>query len=90
MLGWVYTRFYLYAIVCYSTYAEAVLYIEPVWDPPRQLFLTYNTPYFFLVPLGILQLLIIYWFVLICRVAVRVITGTGAHDNRSSSDEASE
>ncbi|RKP10045.1 TLC domain-containing protein, partial [Thamnocephalis sphaerospora] len=87
MLAWIYTRFYLYAHVCYAAYAEGVMYLSPIWDPPRGLFLTLNTPYFFLTLFGALQILIIYWFALICRVAVRVITGTGAHDNRSSSED---
>ncbi|KAI8053475.1 TLC domain-containing protein, partial [Syncephalis plumigaleata] len=90
VLAWIYTRFYLYAQVCYAIYAEAEKYIEPIWDPVRGVFLTRNARVYFLALFAALQMLIIYWFILICRVLWRVVSGANAHDNRSSGSEEEE
>jgi hypothetical protein len=90
VLAWIYTRFYLYAQICYAIYAEAEKYIKPIWDPVRGVFLTRNARIYFLTLFAGLQVLIIYWFVLICRVLWRVISGANAHDNRSSGSEEEE
>lgn len=69
---------------------KGVLYLlEPLWDPEGLVCYNESVKWSFLSMLLFLQCLTIMWFVLIARVAVRVLSGTGAEDTRSD-DEAEE
>lgn len=64
--------------------------IEPFYDPTGHVCYTEGVKYAFLTPLILLQLITIFWFTLIMRVAVKVITGKGAEDSRSDDEDAGE
>ncbi|RIA93708.1 TLC domain-containing protein [Glomus cerebriforme] len=89
MITWVYTRHYLYGLIIWSTYAESCLpeNNKCIWDPLNGYWLTRWSKYIILFGLVLLQILMIYWFLLILRVAWRVITGKNAEDTRSDSEE---
>ncbi|KAJ2836328.1 Sphingosine N-acyltransferase lag1 [Coemansia erecta] len=84
---WVYTRHYLYIKIMYSIYSESLTYL-PVdnWDPKNGSYYTRNVLFNFSILLGILQLLIIYWFALVLRIVYRIIFLSNLEDSRSDSE----
>jgi len=89
MITWVYTRHYLYGWIIYSTWAEPCLpeNNKCIWDPLNGYWLTWWSRYIILFGLVLLQILMIYWFVLISRIALRVVTGKNAEDTRSDTED---
>ncbi|CAG8749228.1 13096_t:CDS:2, partial [Acaulospora morrowiae] len=67
-------------------WTEPQKYLEFKWSPEEEYYLTENVQRFFLILFSILQAIIVFWFYLICNVALRVIKGSNAHDNRSDSE----
>ncbi|CAG8447633.1 8043_t:CDS:2 [Ambispora gerdemannii] len=63
---------------------------EHKWSPEEEAYFSKNVLWFFMGLLLFLQAIIIFWFVLICQVAWRVIRGDNAHDNRSDSEDDEE
>lgn len=63
--------------------------LEPFLDSTGLVCYNHTIKWAFLTPLLFLQVLIVIWFAMIVRVAVKVIRGDGAEDNRSD-DEADE
>ncbi|KAG9289327.1 hypothetical protein G9A89_007888 [Geosiphon pyriformis] len=92
MLTWAYTRHYLYGWIMYSTFIESCLsQINPcIWNPMNGYWLTWWTKYIIGLGLILLQTLMIYWFALILRIALRVLKGKNAEDTRSDSEEDEE
>ncbi|KAL1916351.1 uncharacterized protein VTP21DRAFT_5968 [Calcarisporiella thermophila] len=86
VIAWVVTRHIFFPMIIYNTAVDSVKYIEPLWMPSEGRFFTQNTVYFFLTLFAILQLLLLFWFFLICRVVYSVVRGNAAHDNRSDSE----
>ncbi|OKL55529.1 hypothetical protein UA08_09218 [Talaromyces atroroseus] len=62
--------------------------LEPFRNPSGIICYSNNVRWGFLGALGFLQLLTVFWFVLIVQVAVRVIKGIGADDIRSDNDSS--
>jgi len=86
MVSWLVTRHCLFLIVIWSVTWDAHDYIPPVYDPARGLYLTRPALAGFIAMLLALQVLQCIWFWMICRVAWRVVTGTGAEDERSDEE----
>lgn len=63
--------------------------VEPFFDASGHVCYNETVKWAFLTPLIALQLITIAWFTLIIRVAMKVLRGDGAEDNRSD-DEADE
>ncbi|KAL4943877.1 TLC domain-containing protein [Aspergillus oleicola] len=63
--------------------------LEPFRRPSGTICYSDNIRLWFLGALGFLQLITMYWFVLIVRVAIRVIKGQGADDIRSDDEDES-
>ncbi|CAG8696057.1 8745_t:CDS:2 [Ambispora leptoticha] len=89
MITWAYTRHYLYGFITYSTVFEACLPdINPcIWDPLNGYWLHKWTRFIIALGLMALQILMIYWFVLILRIAWRVLNGKNAEDTRSDTED---
>ncbi|CAG8803713.1 23575_t:CDS:2 [Dentiscutata erythropus] len=89
MMTWAYTRHYLYGWIMYSTYFESCApeNNECIWDPLRGYWVTWWTKYIILLGLTLLQILMIYWFCLILRIAYRVVSGKNAEDTRSDTED---
>ncbi|CAG8454464.1 6363_t:CDS:2 [Scutellospora calospora] len=88
MIIWVYARHYLYGIVAYSLWADSCLpeNNECIWDPLNGYWLTWWSKYIILFGMLLLQILMIYWFILILRIAWKVANGQTAEDSRSDSE----
>ncbi|KAJ2722034.1 Sphingosine N-acyltransferase lag1 [Coemansia sp. Benny D115] len=88
ILSWVYTRHYLYMKILISVFFEShqVLGFDR-WNPEDGAF--YNRPIIgaFTVLLSLLQLLIIYWFMLVLRIVYRAIFFQDLDDSRSDSED---
>jgi acyl-CoA-dependent ceramide synthase len=61
-------------------------YLRPFWDADAKRCWTGVTRNGFLILLGSLQVLTICWFIMIARIAWKVITGKGAEDTRSDDE----
>ncbi|CAG8730563.1 3727_t:CDS:2, partial [Racocetra persica] len=88
MIVWVYSRHYLYWLVTYSLWADSCLpeNNECIWDPLNGYWLTPWSKYIVLLGMTLLQILMIYWFTLILRIAWKVVNGNNAEDTRSDSE----
>jgi len=86
MISWLITRHYFYGYIIYSTWTESQQYLEFKWSPEEEYFFTKNIQSFFLILFSILQAIIIFWFYLIFNIALKVIHGNNAEDNRSDSE----
>ncbi|KAJ1667740.1 Sphingosine N-acyltransferase lag1 [Coemansia sp. RSA 1813] len=88
ILSWVYTRHYLYFKIMYSIAFESTsMFNNDIWDPSNGSFYSYNVISTFGVFLALLQLLIIYWFVLVLRIIYRIIFYSNLDDTRSDSED---
>lgn len=65
-------------------------YLEPFQDPEGTVCFTNSIKWGFLSCLLFLQVLTLMWFVMICRVAVKVLKGGKADDTRSDDEEDEE
>ncbi|KAJ2607532.1 Sphingosine N-acyltransferase lag1 [Coemansia sp. RSA 1365] len=88
MLSWIYTRHYLYIKIMLSIIYESRQYIlNDIWDPTKGAYYNANVQLAFTLLLGILQLLLIYWFALVLRIVYRIIFLGNLEDNRSDSED---
>ncbi|EGW31685.1 uncharacterized protein SPAPADRAFT_62293 [Spathaspora passalidarum NRRL Y-27907] len=90
MVGWLVTRHGIYNYLFYHTWHNARrLMAESICDPTKiqKRCWTPTIINVFLGLLGGLQILIIIWMYFICKVAYKVITGSGAEDVRSDEDD---
>jgi len=89
---WVYTRHYIFGWILYSVWQELPLYLnKPGWDHATGYYYADWLKYLFLIALGALQGLMIYWFAMILRVVYRVATSDFTSDpTDGSSDEEEE
>jgi len=85
MLSWLITRQILFLLVIISAYTAPAL-VPFKWDAAAGHYLTPGIYYAFVSFLGALQLLLCIWFVMICRVAARVLSGNNANDVRSDDE----
>lgn len=83
MLAWIATRHVLYGIVLWSVYFELPSMLPYDWRPQDGYFNSFYSHQAFFGLLLALQLIIIVWFTMICRVAYRAVTGRGVDDERS-------
>ncbi|EAU84743.1 longevity-assurance protein [Coprinopsis cinerea okayama7 len=86
MVSWFVTRHFLFILVIWSAAYDATKYIPFVVDPSRGFYLTRTAYLAFVGMLIALQILQCIWFWMICRVAYRVVTGSGAEDTRSDDE----
>ncbi|KAI0796838.1 longevity assurance proteins LAG1/LAC1 [Abortiporus biennis] len=87
LLSWLVTRHFLFVIVIKSTYLDTARLIRFVWEPERDHYMTRGMYIGFVTMLTALQIIQLMWFWMIVRVAYRVISGQGAEDTRSDSED---
>ncbi|KAJ2308348.1 Sphingosine N-acyltransferase lag1 [Coemansia sp. RSA 2706] len=88
IMTWIYTRHYLYMKIMWSITFESAVYLkEDMWFPERGSFHTRTVLMGFSIMLGVLQLLIIYWFTLMMRIIYRIVFLSNLEDNRSDSED---
>ncbi|KAF9482436.1 LAG1-domain-containing protein [Pholiota conissans] len=86
LVSWLITRHFLFSIIIWSTIFVGPLYVEFKWDWEGGYYVTQHAYTGFWVMLLFLEVIQIIWFGMICRVAYRVITGSGAADTRSDDE----
>lgn len=86
MVSWFVTRHLLFPIVIWSTTFDLPVNIPYLLDKERGFYLTRSAHMVFVGALLALQVLQCIWFWMICRVAYRVVTGSGAEDERSDDE----
>ncbi|KAJ2809266.1 Sphingosine N-acyltransferase lag1 [Coemansia guatemalensis] len=87
-LSWIYTRHYLYIKIMLSIIYESRQYIPyDMWEPERGAHFNWEVKWTFVLLLGILQLLLIYWLALVLRVAYRFVCAGDLEDNRSDAED---
>ncbi|KAJ2083620.1 Sphingosine N-acyltransferase lag1 [Coemansia sp. RSA 988] len=88
ILSWIYTRHYLYMKIMLSIINESRQYIpKDMWHPEKGAYASTNVLLVFSILLGVLQLLLIYWYVLMMRIVYRFIFNGNLEDNRSDSED---
>jgi len=89
MVIWAYTRHYLFGLIIYSTWAETCPSDNNpcIFDPWHGRWLTWYTKWIILFMMCMLEALMIHWFVLIIRIAWRVVCGKNAEDTRSDPED---
>lgn len=73
---WFYTRHIVFGYMIYSMWT-AHQYIPAVWDTEKGIYFSEIAVNFYLASVTSLQLLNIFWFTMILKVLVKVITGKG-------------
>ncbi|KAJ1791227.1 Sphingosine N-acyltransferase lag1 [Coemansia sp. RSA 2399] len=88
IISWIYTRHYLYLKVMYSIAFESTsMFNNDSYDPSNGSYYRYDIIATFGVFLGLLQLLIIYWLVLVLNIIYRIIFDKNLNDSRSDSED---
>ncbi|KAJ9480085.1 putative Ceramide synthase LAG1 (putative) [Pseudozyma hubeiensis] len=91
MVSWLFTRHILYMRVVWSCMFDAPSVMS--FRPPNRLTGDYFTKTSYLTLIGLLcalQVILLMWFYMICRVAYRVVTKAGAVDSRSDAESSFE
>ena len=65
---------------------ESHTILTPFWDPDNGIYLSWTVYYTFMTLLWTLMGLMVFWFVLIVRVMLKVLNGVGADDDRSDDE----
>jgi hypothetical protein len=60
------------------------------WNPQHGYYFTYEVHMAFIALLATLQAILLLWFVMIIRLAIRVIRGAPAEDDRSDNEDEME
>lgn len=84
IVAWIITRHVLYPILLWSVIFELPRLVPYDWRPRDGYFNSFASHHAFCGLLLALQVLILVWFTMICRVAYRAITGQGAVDDTRS------
>jgi very-long-chain ceramide synthase len=87
MIGWLFTRQFLFIGVLLSVMNDVPKIIPYKWDPPSGAYITARAINIFSLTLGALLVLMFIWFYMIARVAYGVISGKPAEDVRSDDEE---
>ncbi|KAJ2608682.1 Sphingosine N-acyltransferase lag1 [Coemansia sp. RSA 1365] len=88
LLSWIYTRHYIYIKIMLSIIYEPQQYIsKDMWDPAKGAYYNANVQLAFTILLGVLQLLLIYWLVLLLRIVYGFAFLGNLEDNRSDSED---
>jgi acyl-CoA-dependent ceramide synthase len=87
LVAWFITRHVLFIIAIKSICVDTVRLAWDLWAPDTGNYLFGPIHKGLSVLLVALQIIHIIWFVLICRIAYRVVTGRGASDDRSEDEE---
>ncbi|KAJ7047423.1 TLC domain-containing protein [Mycena alexandri] len=87
LISWLITRHILFAIVLVSTYTDLPRLVPFEWAPPLGRFLSREYWVVFCACLTALQIIQLFWFGTICRVAwMALTTSAGASDTRSDEE----
>lgn len=85
---WTYFRHYLNIVILWSVWTEFDLIpeVSRVWAPSQGAWLVWWMKYQIFAPLLVLQLLNLFWYYLIWRIAIRSVTSTLTDDRSDDED----
>ncbi|OCH94130.1 longevity assurance proteins LAG1/LAC1 [Obba rivulosa] len=89
---WTYFRHWLNLIMLYSVWTEFDLMPETSkrWSPPDGVWMTWWMKYQIFIPILLLQILNLFWYILILRILKRAVTDIKATDVRSDDEDEDE
>ncbi|KAK2466171.1 hypothetical protein APHAL10511_001813 [Amanita phalloides] len=85
LVSWLITRHVLFLFVIKAVY-DAPKFLDYNWNPKAGSYLNTSVHWCFNILLMSLQVIQLFWFWMICRVAWRVVSGRGAADERSDDE----
>ncbi|KAJ2705328.1 Sphingosine N-acyltransferase lag1 [Coemansia sp. IMI 203386] len=87
LFSWIYTRHYLFIKIIMSIKFESKTVLGgDRWDPANGSYYTRPVIACFTILLGILQLLLLYWLMLMFRIVYRIVVLRNLDDSRSDSE----
>ncbi|KAF9970381.1 sphingosine N-acyltransferase lag1 [Actinomortierella ambigua] len=86
MVSWIYTRHYLYGYILWSFITLAYEIIPFEFDIWQGKWYCRETAWLPILGLGLLQMLMVYWFAMILKIVVRILKGYNAEDDRSENE----
>jgi acyl-CoA-dependent ceramide synthase len=85
---WLFLRHFAFIYLLYViAYDPLNLRIPMEWNPEKGIYLTWPMLSMFLALLSGLQVLMVIWFFMICKVIAKVVSGAKAEDIRSDDEE---
>ncbi|KAF9570858.1 sphingosine N-acyltransferase lag1 [Mortierella alpina] len=87
MVCWLYTRHFLYGYILHAFMFTAYEMIPFELDIAQGKWYCRELAWLPTFGLGLLQILMIYWFALILRIVVKILKGHSAEDDRSEDEE---
>ncbi|KAG2187211.1 hypothetical protein INT44_004883 [Umbelopsis vinacea] len=86
-LGWLVTRHGFFTMIIWSTAFDPHKYMDMKWEPENGKYFTPFTQKIYLGLFLLLNMIMLFWFAMILKVIVKVLTGDSATDTRSDSEE---
>ncbi|KAI9481519.1 MAG: TLC domain-containing protein [Benjaminiella poitrasii] len=86
-LSWPITRHGLFTMIIWATAVEPTKYLDMKWEPEKGKYFTPFTQKIYLFLFLLLNTIMVYWFLMIVNVIVRVLQGRNAEDTRSDDEE---
>ncbi|CEI96543.1 Putative Imidazoleglycerol-phosphate dehydratase [Rhizopus microsporus] len=89
-ISWPITRHILFGIIIWATAVEPSQYLDMKWEPEKGKYFTPFTQKLYISAFLALNVIMLYWFILIVNVIIRVLQGKNAEDTRSEDEEEDE
>lgn len=86
LVSWLVSRQILFLLVIYSVYEDGPKFTRLEWAPEKGRYFSHDAWFWYITLLVALQIILCIWFVQICRVAYKVVSGQGAEDVRSDEE----
>ncbi|KAI8349434.1 TLC domain-containing protein [Choanephora cucurbitarum] len=86
-LSWPITRHGLFSVIIWATAVEPSRYIDMLWEPEKGKYFTPFTQKIYILLFVSLNTIMIYWFIMIVKVILRVLQGKNAEDTRSDDED---
>ncbi|CAM0138159.1 unnamed protein product [Umbelopsis sp. WA50703] len=92
-VSWLVTRHILFTIIIWSTafsrpQDDPQKYMDMKWEPEKGKYFTPTTQKIYLGLFLLLDMIILFWFAMILKVIIKVLTGNAASDTRSDSEDS--
>ncbi|GAB5593868.1 Sphingosine N-acyltransferase lag1 [Umbelopsis nana] len=87
-LSWLVTRHVLFTMIIWSTAFDPPKHMDMKWEPEKGKYFTPFTQNIYLGLFLLLNMMILFWFAMILKVIVKVLTGNAASDTRSDSEDS--
>ncbi|KAG1052142.1 hypothetical protein G6F43_005698 [Rhizopus delemar] len=86
-ISWPITRHILFSIIIWATAVQPSQYLDMKWEPEKGKYFTPLTQKIYICLLSSLNLIMVYWFIMIVKVIIRILQGKNAEDTRSDEED---